>query len=235
MSYKRRPGAKIRKPSPMSGKGQGARFIHENVNYQGEDCLTFPLVRHSNGYALVGIAGKSYWAHRYMCELVNGPPPSPDHEAAHSCGRGKFGCIDPRHLSWKTNAENSLDCKEHGTHARNRHGPGGRLTPQQVIDIRAMKGLKRQADIAAMFNISEPTVRDIFLGRSHRPNPKLRGFTKEDDAMLMGSGAAGVTLEDLAGRMGRTAKSLASRRYRLNRRLGNGRTARKEHASDRTP
>lgn len=33
-----------------------------------------------------------------MCELVYGKPPMPKHQAAHNCGKGNLGCINPKHL-----------------------------------------------------------------------------------------------------------------------------------------
>jgi HNH endonuclease len=44
---------------------------------------------------------------RIMCELRNGPPPTPEHEAAHICPQGEnHRCIRPDHLAWMTRVEN---------------------------------------------------------------------------------------------------------------------------------
>lgn len=209
--WPRRGGARYR------GKGFGVTFLRENVNYVGEGCLTWPMSRNPNGYAQFSVEGKQHWAHRFMCELVNGPPPTPEHEAAHSCGRGKFGCVDPRHLTWKTNAENSLDSREHGTQNRNPYGPKGRLTPQDVIQIRALRGVKTQAEIAAQFNISQPTIRDIFLGRSWREDQKKKPWRPDDDAILIGGLRERASLDVIASRMGRTYASVRARTFVLKR------------------
>ncbi|WP_292637037.1 hypothetical protein [Mesorhizobium sp.] len=59
--------------------------------------------------------GKCRRVSRLVCEEVHGPPPSPDHEAAHSCDNGDLGCATKRHLSWKTPKENTADkFKERG-------------------------------------------------------------------------------------------------------------------------
>ncbi len=163
--------------NPRPGQGAAAAFLYDNVAFTGDGCLTWPFSTMPTGYGALGYLGKQHYAHRFMCELVNGPPPSPTHEAAHSCGRGKFGCVDPRHLSWKTISENSLDCRGHGTQARNKRGNRGHLTDQDAEEIKALRGYLTQAEIAGMFNTSQPTVRDIFTGRSRAGRTLRKAFT----------------------------------------------------------
>lgn len=151
---------------PQTGNGKGIKWIRAHVGHMGDDCLIWPYNRLHNGYGTFGYLAKLYYAHRFMCEAAHGVPPSPKHEAAHSCGNGHLGCANPRHLSWKTKSENSLDRRRHGTTATNSWGPKGKLTRDQVIAIRELKGVKTQAAIARQFDISEPTVRDIHSGRS---------------------------------------------------------------------
>lgn len=149
------------------GEGAAAAFLHNNIGYQGEECLTWPFSTMPTGYGAFGYFGQQLYAHRFMCELINGPAPSPIHEAAHSCGRGKFGCVDPRHLTWKTPTGNALDSREHGTQARNPWGNKGKLSRNQVAEIWVLKGRETQAVTAARFDVSASTVRDIYLGRTH--------------------------------------------------------------------
>jgi hypothetical protein len=153
----------------MAGKGEGKayRWLQDHRSYDKDYCLIWPFCRNRNGYGELSYLGEGYWAHRFMCELSNGPPPTPSHQAAHSCGNGDGGCCNPKHLSWKTATGNLLDCGVHRSHPRNSYGNRGRLTPAQVIQIRSLKGQKTQAEIAAMFGIREPSVRDIFLGRTY--------------------------------------------------------------------
>lgn len=153
--------------SNKKGEGEAVTFLRDNVGYDADGCLEWPFSTMPTGYACFGYLGKSLYAHRFMCELVKGPPPSPLHEAAHSCGRGKFGCVDPRHLSWKTATENALDSAKHGTQARNPWGNTGKITRNQVAEIWALKGRETQAETGARFGVSASTIRDIYLGRSH--------------------------------------------------------------------
>jgi hypothetical protein len=156
-----------RKWSGQRGQGEAVAFLRDNVGYDGDGCLTWPFCTMPTGYGAFGYLRKSHYAHRFMCELINGPAPSPVHEAAHSCGRGKFGCVDPRHLSWKTPTANALDCRAHGTHSRNPWGNMGKLSKNQIAEIWALKGRETQAKTAERFGVSASTIRDIYLGRSH--------------------------------------------------------------------
>jgi hypothetical protein len=144
------------------GKGAGIRFLREHVSHQGTDCLKWPL-KGSNGYGVFGYMGETHYAHRYMCELVNGPAPSPDHEAAHSCGRGQHGCVNPRHLSWKTKSENQADRAQHGTKAS---GPRGKITQRIADDIRDLAGHVPQREIAERFGVSRANVSLIINGKT---------------------------------------------------------------------
>jgi hypothetical protein len=137
------------------GKGQGIAWLKAHVAYQGDDCLPWPLSRDNRvGRGRVGYNGKHLWAHRLMCILAHGEPPTPKHQAAHSCGKGHYGCCNPRHLSWKTNSENQLDRRKNGNMLRNRSGWRGNLSPEQRAEIVALKGKKPQVEIAKQFGVS---------------------------------------------------------------------------------
>jgi hypothetical protein len=149
--------------SPNRGNGAGIQWIRARVGYQGDDCLIWPF-HLCNGYGTLGYLGKQYYAHRFMCELAHGAPPSPDLEAAHSCGRGHLGCTNPRHLSWKTPGENQRDRAGHGT--RNVWSWRGKITQAQADEILALKGKRTQAEIAEQFGISRSNVSFIHCGKA---------------------------------------------------------------------
>jgi hypothetical protein len=95
------------------------------------------------------------------CEEENGPPPTPDHEAAHSCGNGHLGCVARKHLRWKTHAENVAEAVEHGTVQRGTERWNAKLTEDDVRSIRAMIGRRTQKSIAKQFGISRELVSSI--------------------------------------------------------------------------
>jgi hypothetical protein len=100
--------------NPTDGRaytGEPRQYLHDKVfSYDGDDCLVWPFARNAKGYGIIhgGIVS------RLVCEHVNGPPPTPEHQAAHSCGNGHEACCTKRHLSWKTAKENSDDRPIHG-------------------------------------------------------------------------------------------------------------------------
>ncbi len=122
-----------------------------------------------------------HYSHRLMCLLAHGEAPSNSHQAAHSCGRGQDGCVNPQHLSWKTNGENQLDRRSHGTKNKGLGRWGRKLMPAQVQEIRSLKGKMTQDQIAKMFGIGRRNVGAIlsgktWTGRDRRP----RAFTSNE-------------------------------------------------------
>jgi len=188
-------------PSPNRGKGYGYQFLRKHMDYAEEACLTWPLFRDpETGYGMFGHNGRSYHAHRFMCEMVNGPAPSQRHQAAHSCGKGHEGCVHPRHLSWKTNTENQADRHIHGTAGR--HGRRYRLTEDQVKEIRNYSGRETIKDIAIRYGVTRSAIRQILQGKVY-PNGKMRHRTFSGDEVLAIKKARGIeTLQELAARYG---------------------------------
>lgn len=146
-------------PNKPGAAGVTGQWLDSQVAYDGPDCLKWPFGCDSHGYGQVAYAGKVRRAHRVMCELVNGPPPTPDHEAAHSCGRGANGCVNPKHLSWKTRSENHLDRRGHGTAKTAPFGQGGHvLSPAQRQRVRELDGRVTRTKLAEMFEVSRRTI-----------------------------------------------------------------------------
>jgi hypothetical protein len=145
-----------------------ALWIREHLDYTEDDCLIWPFFRDANGYGRVKAGTTIGWAHRVICELRNGPAPL-GHEAAHSCGNGRRGCVNPRHLSWKTRRENQLDRRRHGTKAAGAYRwSRSKLKIDQVREIRRLRGLETQRAIADRFGVTDATIRDIYSGKSWR-------------------------------------------------------------------
>lgn len=148
------------------GKGRAVAWLQQYATYPGDDCLIFPFCRsRQKGYGSFSHDGTIYYAHRFMCELVKGPAPEDRPQAAHSCGNGHRGCVTPRHLSWKTNSENQLDRRRHGTDSP--RVMRRQLTPNEVAQIRALKGQKTQAEIALQFGVARGCIE--YWHRHDRP------------------------------------------------------------------
>lgn len=159
----------LRHGNPLAGKtdrGAAIRFYEDVVLvYLGDECLVWPFDRKRNGYAGMRHDGKSVLVSRRVCEEVNGPPPSPDHEAAHSCGGGHLGCVSKWHLSWKTSKENKADKLIHDTHDRGERNSQAKITEDMAIEIIALRGKESQSSIARRLGIVQQQVSRIQRGK----------------------------------------------------------------------
>lgn len=100
----------------------------EAVACTDEACLVWPFNTNNHGYGQVWQNGRTVLASRVVCERVNGPPPTPEHEASHLCENGHSGCVNGSHLIWETSAEN---------HARRKDASRCyKLTEHDVLAIR---------------------------------------------------------------------------------------------------
>lgn len=154
--------------SPLGGRtpvGDPDRFIREiALRYEGDDCLAWPFNRGGGGYALAWHDGTTTGAYRLVCEAHHGPAPSALHEAAHTCGKGHEGCVNPHHLEWKTRSENHADKVLHGTHNCGERNPFAKVTTADAAHIRAMRGKVSGRQLARQFGISPATVCNIQKG-----------------------------------------------------------------------
>ena len=144
---------------PLAGdpeRGLARKFFEDAKNFDGDECLFWPFGK-IKGYGSIQVNGKSgCLVHRLICEHVNGPPPTPKHEAAHSCGNGHLACIARKHLRWATRIENEADKILAGTH-------GAKLTNKDVVTIRNRVGLGlvSQAEMASAFGVSRTLIYKI--------------------------------------------------------------------------
>lgn len=153
---------------PNKGKGKCIAWLREHVGYTGDSCLRWPYSRDRDGYGQFGLNGKMRKPHRWMCEATHGPAPSPDHHAAHECGNGHGGCVNPRHIVWKTPTDNARDRLKHGTVRDDKGRPLRKLTHEQVTEILRLKGQKSHVELGRMFGVSDSQIRKIHRGVSWR-------------------------------------------------------------------
>jgi hypothetical protein len=153
---------------PLGGRtfdGKPMEFFRDVVlTYDGDECLTWPFGT-ANGYGKLHISGEKRVVSRLVCEHVNGPPPSPDYDAAHLCGNGDKGCVAQRHMVWKTRAGNMADAIAHGTTRQRRNYPA-KLSKEDVLRIRELKGQMRTSDIARAVGHNRRTVTDVLSGKA---------------------------------------------------------------------
>ena len=161
--------AKAKNPGGNKGSGGGYCWLVAHKDYAGDDCLTWPFSRNQYGYGQLGFQGRGKKANRVMCELAHGKPPTPKHHAAHSCGNGHLGCVNPRHLKWKTPRENQLDRRRHGTH-RGAKGSRATIPLETINDIRRSKQSESIEQTAARLGLTHGCVR-YWRDTTHAPAP----------------------------------------------------------------
>lgn len=142
--------------------GAPRAFIERLLAEQHTECVIWPFATRSD-YDCVWWDGKLVTVSRLLCRLVHGDPPDNDMEAAHKCGNGARGCVNPKCLYWATHVENSADRILHGTLPRGEKHWSSRLTDSQADDIRL--DARNQKAIAADYGISQSHVSRIKSGK----------------------------------------------------------------------
>lgn len=165
--YKR----KLKYGDPLSGGTQhGAllKYVFEvAIPYCEDDCLIWPFASKTvRGYATVSWNGKAKEVHRLVCEIVRGPSPGKIFQASHECGKGHLGCVNPRHLFWKTRKENDRDKVRHGTRLRGEAITSSKLNERQVREIRSLRDKLKGCEIARIYGVDRATVCDIQVRRT---------------------------------------------------------------------
>lgn len=150
-----------------TGKGVINNWIvNVALPYEGDECLKWPFAKTGGGYTCLYHKGKRIVATRYVCELVNGPPPTPAHQAAHSCGKGHEACIAPKHLRWATSSENQLERAIHGTDSRGERQVTAKLTEKDVLYIRSLRGKVQNKTLAEKYAVSGSHISAIQHGNA---------------------------------------------------------------------
>jgi hypothetical protein len=139
--------------------GEPRRFIEYAIESTADTCITWPYGKNTQGYGIVMIDGRNNFAHRYVCQVAHGTPPTPIHHAAHGCGNKV--CINPKHLRWASNTENQADKLRHGTHSRGEKHGSAKLTEAAVREILSLKGKESQNSIAKRFGVGKSTIYNI--------------------------------------------------------------------------
>jgi hypothetical protein len=168
------------------GKGRGIAFLRNLIGRQDDDCVIWPMCR-VRGYGVLSVNGVLSKASRLLCEMAHGPAPAPEYEAAHSCGNGHLGCVNPNHLSWKTRNENQSDRRQHGTSGRRgvKKYRRYKLTADDAMKIRSLLGTESVTNIAARFGVHRSTINQIQAGKTWGPEKRVpRLFTPEEVSVV---------------------------------------------------
>jgi len=150
------------KARSRAANGEGKAWIEEHAGHKGSDCLIWPFS--SPGKRPVGrikVGDRYESSYRYMCILAHGSPPIGKGLAAHSCGQGHAGCVNPNHLRWADPQGNMDDKEKHGTLPRGEGCYNAKLSRADIQFIRENAGRVANRSLAEMFSIHEVTVGQI--------------------------------------------------------------------------
>ena len=137
-------------------------WILSHLDYGGDDCLKWPFGFFGSGYGRVQHKGKSTNASRLVCIYAHGEPEQDSMQAAHSCGNGHLGCVNPRHLRWASRVDNEADKVIHGTSPRGSKNAMAVLSDADVLElIRLFNSGKKMKFLADKFSVHYQTIYKI--------------------------------------------------------------------------
>lgn len=149
---------------PLAGRttpGEPIAWLEATLSNDDPDCVRWPYANNGRGYGSVLYRGTIMGAHRAMCLMAHGEPPSPEMVAAHTCGKGSSGCVNHKHIRWAT-AEQNVD--DRVRHVRDGVTPPRKLSLNDVAEIRGQKGKTKISVLAAHYGVSESMISRINSG-----------------------------------------------------------------------
>lgn len=142
--------------SPTGGgiqKGEPLRWLKVAIQTASDTCIEWPFASNGNGYGWAYYQGSRIGAHRLALVLASGSNPT-GCVAAHACHNR--ACVNPQHLSWKTQTANLLQTTR---------GPGTKsmkLNEAKVRDIRQSD--QNGGVMARKYGVSISTISKIRTG-----------------------------------------------------------------------
>ncbi len=112
----------------------------------------------TEGYGAFWMGGRHQPASKVAWVLTNGDVPS-GLQVLHTCDNPP--CCNPAHLFLGTNRQNNADKVSKKRHVFGVRVATAKLTPENVLKIRALKSTMTQREIAAEFNITPAYVGEI--------------------------------------------------------------------------
>jgi len=121
---------------------------------------------YGSGYHYVTLCAnkiqRMFSVHGLICCAFNGHPPTPKHEPNHKDGNKLNNT--PTNLEWMTRAQNQRHAADIGLKPRGQESHlCTKLDESKVRQIKALKGIHPQTEIASQFGISQ-----TYVGKIHR-------------------------------------------------------------------
>ena len=118
------------------------------------------------GYARITSGPWAGCAHHYILHLNGMKRPDEMSVARHTCGRGQWGCVHPRHVTWGTHRENMKDRSALGEQRWDgERNSRAKLSASDVSYIRsAMKAGVSQSDLAKRYGVAQSSISHLKTG-----------------------------------------------------------------------
>lgn len=157
-------GAKFTSFGARANHGKYSKTCTAEMRYWGkvdkrgpDECWPWIGAITSHGYGCTAYKGKVVGAHKVAYMLTNGDVPA-GLEIMHSCDNRP--CCNPAHLTVGTRQDNIDDKVRKGRTAK--HSKKNTLSPDDVREIRSLRGIEPSGSLAKRFNVEQPHIINIW-------------------------------------------------------------------------
>lgn len=137
-------------------------WFYSNVSIKDTGCWEWNKCRGVQGYGVVRMNGKNIRANRISLEFKLGRKILSGMLACHKCNNPP--CCNPDHLVEGTLQDNMDDKVRSNRQTKGETNGNSKLTEEQVIKIKELKGVKSGRDVANEFNVKPPCIYKIWRG-----------------------------------------------------------------------
>ncbi|CAB4217476.1 HNH nuclease [uncultured Caudovirales phage] len=136
------------------------RFIQKIHKTSNPPCWLWSGHLNSDGYGSFRIGNRFLKAHRVAYELFKGE--IGNNHVLHICDIPN--CVNPDHLFLGTHSDNMQDMWNKGRHNYPKSEHHSKLTTEQVLEIKSLKGTCSGRSLAPKYKVNDQTIRNIWLG-----------------------------------------------------------------------